>query len=74
MKIAFGEEDATTVLRDERMRVGQFTARIVQLVPCAARKPHRGNTTVIERRSEFVKTEDYISVGRNQSVYRDIKD
>ncbi len=65
MKIAFGKEYATTVFRDERMRVGQFATRIVQLVPCAARKPHRGNTTVIECGSEFIKSGDDISAGRD---------
>ena len=65
MKIAFGEEDATTVLRDERMRVGQFATRIIQLVTCAACKPDRRNATVIERGSEFIKSGDDISACRN---------
>jgi hypothetical protein len=65
MKIAFGKEYATTVLRDERVRVGQFATRIVQLVTCAAREPDRRDATVIECGSEFIKSGDDISSGRN---------
>lgn len=74
VKVAFGKEDATTVLGDERMRMGQFTTGVVQLVPCAAREPNRRNATVIECGSEFVKTGSDRSAGLNQTIHCDIQD
>ena len=73
VKVAFGKEDATTVLGDERIRMGQFTTGVVQLVPCATREPDRRNASVIECGSEFVKTGSDRSAGRNQTIHCDIK-
>src|SRR5919109_1163791 len=49
MKIVLRQVDAASVFRKERMRVGQLSARLVELQARAARQPKRWYFFVVER-------------------------
>ena len=73
MKVIFREENPAAIFSDERVRVGQLTAGIVQLQAGAAREPDGRNAAVVQGGSQFVEARYAFSVGRNQAVHRDVK-
>jgi len=74
VKIVLRKENAAAIFSDERMRVGQLTARIVHLEACAACEPDCGNAAVVEGGGEFVEARYAFSLWRNQAVNSDVKD
>jgi hypothetical protein len=70
MKIVFGEVNTTSVLGDKRVRMAQFSARLIELQAGAARQPYSRYSLVIQGGRELIEAGNALSVLRKKGVDR----
>lgn len=73
MKIVLRQIDAASVFRNERMGMPQLSPRLVELHSRAAGQPNRGDSFVVQRRREFIKSSDNFPALRKQGINRNVE-